>query len=94
MAFLPLWTPVLTGKEVDWETVFAGYVAQVDFPGAAMWRELVSAFPHALVVLSVRPAEDWYRSASQTIFQLDDGHGSSPFLEALEELARRPDQRP
>ena len=32
---LPLWAPVLRGEDVDWQEVFAGYVAQTDFPGAA-----------------------------------------------------------
>jgi hypothetical protein len=76
-----LWAPVLRGEEADWEEVFAGYVAQVDFPGAAFWPELSRAFPEALVLLSTRPAEAWYRSAGATIFQLDDRHGSSPFRE-------------
>jgi hypothetical protein len=76
---LPLWAPVLRGDGVDWEEVFAGYVAQVDFPGAVFWPELTEAFPDALVVLSTRPTDAWYRSAASTIFQLDDGHGSSPF---------------
>ena len=76
---LAVWAPVLRGEPVDWNQVFAGYVAQVDFPGAACWRRLSEAFPDALVVLSTRPADDWYRSAAATIFQLDDDHGSSPF---------------
>jgi Sulfotransferase domain len=80
---LPLWAPVLRGEEVDWEDVFAGYVAQTDFPGAAFWRELSAVFPDALVVLSTRPSEDWYRSAASTIFQLDSG--SSPFSEIWRE---------
>jgi hypothetical protein len=74
-----LWAPVLRGEEADWGKIFAGYVAQVDFPGAVFWREISDAFPDALVVLSTRPADAWYRSAAATIFQLDDGHGSSPF---------------
>jgi hypothetical protein len=69
---VPLWASVLRGEEVDWEEVFAGYVAQVDFPGAAFWPEISGAFPDALVVLSTRPAEAWYRSAAATIFQLDE----------------------
>jgi hypothetical protein len=69
---LPLWAPVLRGEEVDWEAVFGGYVAQLDFPGAAFWPEISSAFPDALVVLSTRPAEAWYRSAASTIFQLGE----------------------
>lgn len=76
---LGLWAPVLRGEKPDWDAIFAGYVAQVDFPGAAFWREISSAFPDALVVLSTRPAEAWYRSAAATIFQLNDDHGSSPF---------------
>ncbi len=82
---LALWAPVLRGEEVDWEQVFAGYVAQVDFPGAAFWREISTAFPQALVVLSTRPTEGWYRSAASTIFQLDEDHGSSPFRDLWRE---------
>jgi Sulfotransferase domain len=74
---LPLWEHVLRGEEPDCEAIFAGYVGQVDFPGAALWRELTAAFPDALVVLSTRPHDDWYRSAASTIFQLD--LESSPF---------------
>jgi hypothetical protein len=40
-----------------------GVVAQVDWPAASVWPELVSVFPEALVILSVRPADEWYRSA-------------------------------
>ena len=80
---LALWAPVLRGEEVNWEDVFAGYVAQMDFPGAAFWPELREVFPDALVVLSTRPAEDWYRSAASTIFQLDPD--SSPFTDLYRE---------
>ena len=82
---LALWAPVLRGEEVDWGEVFAGYVAQVDFPGAAFWREISGAFPDALVVLSTRSAEAWYRSAASTIFQLGGDHGSSPFRDVWQE---------
>jgi hypothetical protein len=82
---LALWGPVLRGEEADWNEVFAGYVAQVDFPGAAFWREICGAFPEALVVFSTRPAEAWYRSAAATIFQLGEGHGSSPFRDVWRE---------
>ncbi|MGH8901026.1 MAG: sulfotransferase [Egibacteraceae bacterium] len=39
---------------VDWEELFSGYQATVDFPGAAFWRELVDAYPDAKVLLDVR----------------------------------------
>ena len=41
------------------------------FRGRRFGAELSAAFPDALVVLSTRPAEDWYRSAASTIFQLE-----------------------
>ena len=82
---LALWAPVLRGEDADWEAVFAGYLAQVDFPGAAFWPEISRTFPDALVILSTRPAEAWYESAASTIFQLDDHHGSSPFREVWHE---------
>jgi hypothetical protein len=40
----------------------------VDWPGASFWRELSAANPDALVLLSVRDPEGWYRSASNSIF--------------------------
>ena len=52
----------------DWNDVFAGYAAAVDWPASAFWPELSDAFPVALVVLSVRISEAWWRSAHETIF--------------------------
>lgn len=66
---VPLWTAAIEGRPVDWHDLMDGFVAQVDWPGASFWPELTSAFPDALVVLSVRPAEEWYASASNTIFE-------------------------
>ena len=64
------WTALAEGREVDWETVFAGYVAQVDWPGAHVWRELTVAFPDAKVLHSHRPPEIWWGSFSKTIGRL------------------------
>ena len=61
------WAAHAAGEEVDWAEVFAGYQAQVDFPGAAVWHELSIAFPDALVLHTERPEEDWWASYSSTI---------------------------
>ena len=71
-AQIPAWTDAIEGRDVNWQEVLGGYVAQVDWPGASFWREISAANPDALVLLSVRDPEDWYRSASNTIFQLLD----------------------
>jgi len=62
------WTDAIEGRPVDWREVLADYRAIVDWPGGSFWRELSGAFPDALVLLSVRDPESWYRSASSTIF--------------------------
>jgi hypothetical protein len=65
---IPVWRGALEGRDTDWDGLFAGYVAAVDWPAAAFWRELSAAYPDALVVLSVRDVDAWWTSASNTIF--------------------------
>jgi hypothetical protein len=67
-AQVPAWTDAIEGRPVDWSAMLSGYRSIVDWPGGAFWPELSSAFPDALVLLSVRDPEAWYRSASNTIF--------------------------
>jgi hypothetical protein len=65
---VPVWHAAIRGEPVDWSTVLDGYVAIVDWPGAACWRSLAAAYPDAKVLLSTRnDAETWWRSASATI---------------------------
>lgn len=61
------WAARVAGKPVDWTEVFEGYQAQVDFPGAAVWRELAVAFPQAKVIHTERPEDEWWASYSKTI---------------------------
>jgi hypothetical protein len=67
--FLGSWAAIGRGETPDWDAVFDGYVAAVDWPAAAFWPELSEKYPDALVLLSTREsAEVWWRSASATIF--------------------------
>jgi hypothetical protein len=64
-----VWQAATKGGPVDWDRLFEDYMATVDWPAAAFWRELSDANPDALVLLSVRDdAEAWWRSADDTIF--------------------------
>ena len=65
------WTDAVEGREVDWQQVLDGYVAMVDWPGASFWREISAANPDALVLLSTRDPEAWYRSAAEHDLQSD-----------------------
>lgn len=65
---LPIWTAAIDGQKIDWGELMRPYVAQVDWPGASFWPELAAANPDALVLLSVRDPDKWYRSCINTIF--------------------------
>ncbi len=67
---LAYWKTLAAGGKVDWRQVFAGFKAQTDWPGAHVWRELLEAYPDALVVFSTRPAEAWWNSYSSTVGKL------------------------
>ena len=76
------------GEKVDWEAVFKGYRAMVDFPGCHFWRELADAFPQAKVVLSTRDPHSWFKSASETIFQAVQMQVEEPGMKEVTEMAR------
>jgi Sulfotransferase domain len=82
---VPLWEQAIRGEEVDWDSLFDGYAATVDWPGCAFWRELVAANPEAPVLLSTRDsAQTWWESMEQTIVPALQG----PLLSDQPELAR------
>lgn len=67
---VPHWQAIARNEPPDWETVFAGYQSQVDWPGAYFWRELADAFPEAKVIHTERPEERWWASFSVSIARL------------------------
>jgi sulfotransferase family protein len=62
------WGNAYEGRLPDWHEFFAPYVATVDWPAAPFWAPLSEAFPEAPIVLSVRDPDEWWHSASRTIF--------------------------
>lgn len=63
------WHQISQGTPTDWQAVFQGYNATVDFPGSLFYKELLVAFPDAKVIHSVRDPLRWYNSTMTTIFQ-------------------------
>ncbi|GLQ56948.1 sulfotransferase family protein [Devosia nitrariae] len=88
---LPPWQAFVEGRGIDWETAFRGYRAQVDWPGAACWRELARDFPDARVILSVRDPDDWFDSVQATIVKLLGTRGQQPdkHINALVEMGHK-----
>ena len=64
---LPQWNSVVRAAP-DWDAIFDGFVATVDYPTCTYWRELAAHYPDARVILSDRDAGSWYDSVRQTIF--------------------------
>jgi hypothetical protein len=63
---IDLWLRAADG-EPDWQTIFAGYRACVDFPACGFYRELAEVYPGAKVLLSVRDPGKWFDSVYATI---------------------------
>jgi hypothetical protein len=84
----PAWMDAIDGRPVDWSAMLERYRTIVDWPGASFWPELHAANPDALVLLSVREPEDWYRSASNTIFNAFDRVPPelAPWMNAVRQL--------
>lgn len=64
---IPMWLDVVNGTP-DWDAIFEGYRSTTDYPACTYWRELADHFPDAKVVLTVRDADSWFDSVSETIF--------------------------
>jgi len=63
-----LWLEQTQSGSHDWDGIFHGYRATVDWPAAAFWRELVERYPDAKVLLSLRDSDRWYDSVMNTIY--------------------------
>ncbi|CAF5027347.1 unnamed protein product, partial [Rotaria sp. Silwood1] len=79
----------------EWERIFDGYDATVDWPAARFWKTLIQYYPDAKVILNVRDAEKWYDSVKNTIYKLAGslvfkiGGKLIPNLWYMDELVRK-----
>jgi len=91
------WRSLAGGARPDWNSLFAGYSACVDWPSAYYWRELIEYFPAAKVVLTYRSAESWWTSFEQTILayikRVEDKQSMVITLIAERVFGGRPDDR-
>lgn len=85
------WHAAVRGEAIEWDELLADFVATVDWPACAFWRELADANPDAIVLLSVRDAEGWWRSCDRTIFEVfrRDGERFPEWYAMLTDLFER-----
>lgn len=65
---LDMWHGISKGEAPDWDAVFEGFEASVDFPSSSYWRELAEQYPEAKIILTTRSFDSWYDSAYETIW--------------------------
>ena len=89
------WERANRGEPVDWDTLFAGYRATVDYPGYLHYKTLMQRYPNAKVILTVRDPDAWYESALATIYRAEPGLAQKlkmglalPFSPKLRKLLR------
>jgi hypothetical protein len=86
---VPLWDAAADGRAVDWDAIFDGYRAAVDWPVCRFYRPLMERYPHAKVILTVRDPEAWYRSVQNTIHYRDPDDspdGASPMQRMIDHV--------
>ncbi|KAK9760248.1 hypothetical protein K7432_015951 [Basidiobolus ranarum] len=62
------WIAAERGEFVNWDDIFQGYSATLDWPSIKYYKELLTKYPNAKVILSTRDPERWYESAYNTIY--------------------------
>lgn len=66
---LHYWITLKETGTTNWEELYNGFQATVDFPAYPWYKEHMKQFPDAKVILTVRPFEKWYTSIQSTIWQ-------------------------
>src|SRR5579863_5413501 len=56
------------GKTPNWDSLFTGYLSAIDYPVARYYKQLISIYPDAKVIHTIRDPESWYQSCMETIF--------------------------
>jgi len=70
---LKRWADIMQGGKADWENLFRGYQATMDWPVAAYYKDLMTVYPESKIILTVRDPESWHRSVMNTIYQAGRG---------------------
>lgn len=66
---LHYWTTLRDTGTTQWDELYDGYQASVDFPCCAWYKEHMARYPDAKVIFTTRPFEDWYLSIESTVWK-------------------------
>ncbi len=59
-----LWYNIIFKKpeKINWDAIFHGYGACLDFPSCNYYKELMKKYPNAKVILTIRDENNWIKS--------------------------------
>lgn len=60
------WLDAIDNPAVDWDDLFAGFSACVDWPACHFYKTLAARYPEARVILTVRDPLAWFESMTAT----------------------------
>ncbi|MBT8257500.1 MAG: sulfotransferase family protein [Bacteroidia bacterium] len=66
---LKYWEQLDATGDTDWDALYDGFDATVDFPGYPWYKEHMKRYPDAKVILTVRDFDSWYKSVDSTVFR-------------------------
>lgn len=66
---LVYWKELSETGTTDWDALYDGFDATVDFPGYPWYREHLKHYPDAKVILTVRDFDSWYTSVDSTVYR-------------------------
>jgi hypothetical protein len=77
------------GPVPTWDALLGRYGSCIDWPSAAYWPRLVTAYPAAKVILTWRTPESWWESFSRTILPMVQSDMQTPQPRGADLLVRR-----
>ena len=86
---LHYWTTLRDTNTTNWDALYDGFEATVDFPCYPWYKQHMQRYPDAKVILSTRPFEKWHESVSSTVWR-----ASNPSEEQRLEMAKKVEQNP
>lgn len=66
---LKYWLEIETTGQTNFDALFEGFEATVDFPGYPYYKTLLKKYPKAKVILTKRDFDKWYESTDKTIWK-------------------------
>jgi hypothetical protein len=93
-AQLKMWHEFALGKtpSMDWDRLFAGYVASVDCPACIYYKEIMGVFPEAKIILTVRDSQSWWKSFNRLMSLVDNARLMRFFIPKLRKLSQFADK--